>query len=229
MPNTTASWGSPTEPWWYQNSLRCALRVGSKSESHVPDSSLPKRPPQCFVPVIPWPGEKQHEACCTMPGVKESLVWGLAGWGEPRWDRTVCFAPTGCKKGVWRRHSRGCRADVLQRCEVGATSQCLQVDFFPGKQNSCQQEAPKLFKALASPGLFTNKIAHRFMHCPPLSIVFMDICTQLQRDLEMSLLITSARHSLCFLAFSRAAQTTGAAHRHSLHFLKICCFLFGLV
>lgn len=145
----------------------------------------------------------------------------------------MCFAPTGCKEGVWRRPSReGAEAAELmcpRDVKWEATSQCLPVDFFPGKQNGCQQKAPKLRKAPASLGVFTSKTAHRFTHCPPLSVVFMVICTQLQRDLEMSLLITATWHLPCFLAFSRAAQTTGAACRHSLQFLKICCFLFGLV
>lgn len=46
----------------------------------------------------------------------------------------MCFAPTGCKQGVWRRPNRDgdgaaepvCPGDVKWE----ATSQCLQGDFF---------------------------------------------------------------------------------------------------
>lgn len=79
-------------------------------------------------------------------------------------DRTMYFAPTGYKQGVWRRSSRDRDGTVELMCpgvvKWKANRQRLQWDFFPGKWNGYHQKAAKLSKVQASLGLHTIKIPH---------------------------------------------------------------------
>lgn len=163
---------------------RTCCRLSSlhpKCDSNVPLSNLPKWPLQCFVPHVLWTGEKQHEAHGTMLGAWERPVWGLAGWGATRGDRTVCNAPTGCKQSVWTRPRRDGDGAAKLMCPGD----------FSRKIGWMSSESPK-----AEPNTGSTMTLHwQNCSCSVLAChALMVVCTWLWRDLGIS----SIQHNMVF-------------------------------